>query len=97
MSNRNEREGKSSAAVTHVGGAAGRDAFERAAAEREMPIDQALSQAMEMWVEAQRVQAWFEARREMTDWATFDRILADNGRGEAPLSGDELPEGYVRR
>jgi hypothetical protein len=97
MSNRNDREGGASAAPSRNGAEAGRDAFERAAAERNVPVDQALSQAMELWVEAQRVQAWFEVRRQGADWPTFDRILAETGRGETPLPGDELPAGYVRR
>jgi hypothetical protein len=69
-------------------------AFERAAADRNVPVDLALSQAMDMWVEAQRVQAWFEVRRAAVDWKEFDRLLSDRSRGEGPRAGDELPPGY---
>jgi len=58
-------------------------------------LESFVARAVSVEVERERTQQFFAERRARANVARALEIL-NRGGGEAPQSGDELPEGYVR-
>lgn len=64
---------------------------EKLAAAEGTSLNQFVASAVAEKVAALRTASYFAERRERSDWAAFDRIMARSG-GEPPRPGDEMPE-----
>jgi hypothetical protein len=69
----------------------------RKAAESEgVALNQLITLALAEKVSALRTQEYFEERARRANPRKVDEILARAGKGNPPIEGDELPEGFVR-
>jgi hypothetical protein len=64
---------------------------ERLAAAEGTSLNQFVATAVAEKVAALRTASYFAERKGRADWAAFDRLMARD-EGEAPRSGDELPD-----
>jgi hypothetical protein len=74
-----------------------RELFERTARDFSLAPEEALKEAMRLWIDGRRQVAWLEEYAKGGSAAALDRILDWRNDPRPPLPGDELPEGYVRR
>ena len=68
----------------------------RKAAESEgVALNQLITLALAEKVSAMRTEEYFEERTRRSDPAKVSRILARVGKGNPPVEGDELPQGFA--